>query len=157
MNQPHKKNRSPWPFAIAGYFVVFISFLVVFITWAVKQDMDLVRPDYYAEEILYQRRIDTVNRTRPFTKEITVAYDAATKVIQLRVPAQHARGEFAGTVHLYRPSDAKLDRNLTLQPNHDGAQTIDGRALRPGLWKVRLEWKSGGETFCFDQSVLIEG
>ena len=60
-------------------------------------------------------------------------------------------------MHLYRPSDAKLDRNLTLQPNHDGAQTIDGRALRPGLWKVRLEWKSGGETFCFDQSVLIEG
>jgi nitrogen fixation protein FixH len=157
MNQTPKKSRSPWPYAIAGYFVVFISFLVVFISWAVKQDMDLVRPDYYAEEILHQRRIDTVNRTRAFAKEIAVAYDANTKAIQLRVPAQHARSEFTGKVHLYRPSDAQLDRNLTLQPNQDGAQAIDGRTLRPGLWKVRLEWKADGEDFCFDQSVLIEG
>jgi nitrogen fixation protein FixH len=157
MNQPQKRSPSPWPYAIAGYFVVFISFLIVFITWAVKQNMDLVRPDYYAEEILYQRRIDTVNRTRPFAKEIAVAYDAASKSIQLRVPAQHARADFAGKVHLYRPSDAQLDRNLTLQPNQDGTQAIDGRMLRPGLWKVRLEWKAGGEDFSFDQSVLIEG
>ncbi len=152
-----KTFRSPWPFAVAGWFAMFISFLVVFITWAVKQDMDLVRPDYYAEEILYQQRIDTVNRTRPFAKEIAVAYDAAKKSIHLRIPAQHARGEFVGKVHLYRPSDAKLDRALPFRPNENGAQTIDGRALRPGLWKVRLEWKSGGEDFCFDQSLLIEG
>ncbi len=157
MNESPKKIRSPWPLAIAGYFVVFISFLIMFITWAVQQDMDLVRPDYYAEEILYQQRIDAVNRTRPFAKEISVAYDDTARALQLRVPPGHVRSAFTGTVHLYRPSDAKLDRREPLRPDENGAQSLDSSALRPGLWKVRLEWKSGGATFAFDQSVLIGG
>jgi DNA-binding NarL/FixJ family response regulator len=31
--------------------------IVVFVTWAVRQNMDLVRSDYYGHEILFQKQI----------------------------------------------------------------------------------------------------
>ena len=148
-------RRSLWPYAIAAYFAVAIIGIVIFITWAVGQNMDLVRSDYYEQEILFQRQIDAVNRTRPFAKEIAVIYDLAAGTLLLRLPAAHLGQQLSGTVHLYRPSDAKLDRALVLSPGVDGEQVIAAGQLATGLWKVRLEWTVGGVPYHFEKSVII--
>ncbi len=159
MNNPiiSQPARSPWPYAIAIYFVVFISFITMFIIWAVRQKMDLVRQDYYSDEMLFQQQIDTVNRTRAFTRQIDVNYDDARRAITIRLPMEHALQALAGRIHLYRPSDAKLDRELKLAPNDNGTQQIDTTGLQPGLWKVRVQWTANGEEFYFDRAVVIGG
>jgi len=151
------KPRSLWPYAIAGYFILAFIAAAVFVTWAVRQDMDLVRPDYYEHEILFQQQIDAVNRARAFGAQVGVAYDLATHKLAVRVPPSHLTAQFSGTAHLYRPSDAKLDRRIDLKPTADGAQTIDTTQLAPGLWKVRIDWTANGETFAFEQSIIIGG
>ena len=156
-NTSLEPRRSPWPYAIVIYFVVFISFIAAFITWAVRQNTDLVSKDYYSEEILFQKRIDTVNRTRAFTKEVAIRYDDATRAITIQLPAEHAAQAVAGSVHLYRPSDAKLDRELKLAPSDKGMQRIDTANLQAGLWKVRVQWTVNDEEFYFDQTVVIGG
>ena len=49
-NSPSQTNWNPWPWAIIGFFVVFVSCVFSFVIFATHQPMDLVRQDYYEEE-----------------------------------------------------------------------------------------------------------
>jgi hypothetical protein len=148
-------SRNPWPIAIIASFAIFFISLAVFITWAVRQNMDLVRKDYYDEEIRYQDQLDRLNRTEPWRGQVAVTYDHSQSCITITLPAMHAARQPRGQVHLYRPSDARLDQHLDLAVNAEGIQRVDARTLRPGLWKVRLRWQANGEEFYFDQSIVV--
>ena len=148
-------RRSVWPWAIAAFFAIAITGITIFITWALRQNMDLVRSDYYQQEILFQGQIDAVNRTRPFANEIAATYDLATKTLMVRLPLAHVGQRFSGMMHLYRPSDARLDRTMALTPGLNGEQVVAARQLVPGLWKVRLEWMALGEPYRFEKSIII--
>ena len=156
MNVPTSK-RNPWPYAIVAYFIVFASAIAAWITFAVRQNMDLVRKDYYEEEIRYQQQIDRQNRTQAIRSEVNVSYDGTQQAITLTLPATHARQQARGTIQLYRPSDASLDRTMQLAVNAEGAQRLDAKSLRPGLWKVRVQWTAAGQDYFFDEAVVIGG
>lgn len=153
-SQPSK--RSLWPCAIGGYFACAITGIVIFVTWAISQNMDLVRSDYYEHEILFQRHIDAVNRTRPLGEQVAIGFDSNTRVIRTRIPVTHVTRQLSGQVHLYRPSDAKLDQHLELKPSTAGDQSIDTARLAPGLWKVRVEWTANTEAYVFERSLVID-
>ena len=159
MNTPSitSTNSSFWPYAIAGYFAIAITGIVVFITWATHQSMDLVRADYYEREILFQDQIDAVNRTRPFAGKLGAVYDLDRRTLLVSVPAAHLESQFSGEAHLYRPSNAKLDQRVDLRPAPDGKQMINAANLAPGLWKIRLNWKANGEAFEFEQTFIVGG
>jgi nitrogen fixation protein FixH len=152
----HQSRRSLWPYAIGGYFVLAITGIAIFVTWAVSQNMDLVRSDYYEHEILFQRHIDAVNRTRPLGDQVAITFNADARAILARIPAAHVATQLSGRVHLYRPSDAKLDRHVELKPGADGEQSIDAAQLASGLWKVRVEWTTNREEYVFERSLIID-
>lgn len=148
------RERSLWPYAIVGWFVVFGSAMAAWIVVAVRQNLDLVRADYYEHEIRYQQQIDRQARTQPLGSTVQVAYDAAQQHIRIALPATHA-AQARGRINFYRPSNAKLDREVKLTVNAAGQQTLDAKPLQPGLWKVRVQWTAGSEEFYFDQTVVI--
>lgn len=154
MNPPFS-TRNPWPIAIVAYFAVFITGIVVFVAFAARNKLDLVRPDYYAEEIQFQRQLDRLNRTQSLARQVTIAYDAAQQTVAIALPPAHAGQPTSGRIHFYRPSDASLDRDVQLAVNEQGVQLVDARKLRPGLWKVRVQWTTSGQEYFFDQSVVV--
>jgi hypothetical protein len=145
-----------WPYAILGWFVLVISFLATFATWAVQQNMDLVRADYYDEEIRYQQHLDRQQRTRGLAPGAAVGFEAAAQRIRVTLPAAHA-ARATGSIRLYRPSDARLDRERPLRLDPDGQQSLDARELPAGLWKVRVHWTTDGEEFFLEQPVITGG
>lgn len=151
------RSRSPWPWAIVGWFVVFAGAMAAWIVYAVRQDMDLVRDDYYQEEVLYQQQLDRMNRTQPLRGEVRVSYDASRHAITVALPAMHARQKISGRIQLYRPSDAKLDVTVPLSVSADGTQRIDAKNLRAGLWKVRLQWTADGQEYFLDEPIVVAG
>jgi hypothetical protein len=146
--------RSPWPYAIIGWFVLFGTAMAAWVVVAVRNDMDLVSADYYDREIRHQQQIDRQARTLPVQSEVKVTYDAAQQRITVALPAAHAALAW-GKINFYRPSDAKLDHELKLALNPAGEQAVDAKPLQPGLWKVRVQWTFNGEEFYFDQTVVI--
>lgn len=158
MTEPvsNKSRFNPWPYAIIAWFVLFATGMAAWVVVAVRNDVDLVRDDYYEQEILFQQQIDRVARTGA-AGQAGLDYDAAAKAITIQLPAGHARQHASGRIDLYRPSDARLDHQFTLVLNGDGVQQLDARALRPGLWKVRVQWKVNGEEFYFDRQIIIAG
>jgi len=148
-------HRSLWPIAIASFFGVAIIGIAVFIAWAVRQNMDLVREDYYAEEIRFQRQIDRQQRTQTLGAKANISYTAARQVVVVSLP-RHATGHYAGWIHFYRPSDAALDKNVKLSLDAAGVQTVNVEAFQNGLWKVRVHWKVNGEEFYADESLVLK-
>ncbi|MFA6546060.1 MAG: FixH family protein [Limisphaerales bacterium] len=146
--------RSAWPYAIIAWFIVFGSAMAVWIAVALRQNMDLVSADYYEHEIRYQQQIDRQARTQSLEAKARLTYDAGQQRLTIALPAGHA-SQARGKVALYRPSDARLDRESKLSVNSAGEQMLDTKGLRPGLWKVRVHWTFGGEEYFYDQAVTI--
>jgi nitrogen fixation protein FixH len=148
-----KPTRNLWPYGIIATFVVFISGTLGLIVLASTQKVDLVSKNYYEQEIKYQTRMDDLDRTKQLGA--TATYNTADKRITISLPAEHAGKMIAGQIQLYRPSAARLDQRLKLEPDARGIQTLDASVLQSGLWKIRVAWNVAGQDYFLDQKIVI--
>lgn len=148
-------RSNPWPYAIIGWMLLFGTGMAAWVVVAVRNDPELVRPDYYEQEIAYQKQIDRLSRTAAVRSEVSVAYDLAKAEVALRIPAAHLVAKPTGTIHFYRPSNAKLDFDLPLVVDATGTQNVPTTKLQAGLWKVRVSWTSDGQEYFHDQSLVL--
>ncbi len=152
---PTANSAHIWPYAITAYFAVFIAALAIFVAWALRQRMDLVRPDYYEHEMLYQREIDRLNRSVQIDPAVQLSYDDKSRQVVLSLPASQWGSSAAGTVEFYRPSDARSDRKVSLALDANGRQLMDVRQYPPGLWKVRINWSVDGNDYGVHRSIVV--
>ena len=148
-----KTSRNLWPLGIIVTFVLFFIGTVGLVVMAFSQKVDLVSADYYEQELKFQGRIDRVERTRHAATQATVAYDAASRCITVSLPPEQARLEVWGSIELYRPSAAGMDR--AHKPDANGTQRLDASAMAPGLWRVRVTWTAAKENYYLDQKVVV--
>jgi nitrogen fixation protein FixH len=153
-SNPTVKTRNLWPTAITGFFIVAIIFIVTFIAWAVRQREDLVAADYYEREVRYQAQLDSMNRSQAVAAKTVVTFEQKQQAIVISLREAKA-SDATGSIHLYRPSDARLDRELPLTLNDDGTQRLDAKQLRDGLWRVRVKWNVTGQEYFLDQPVIV--
>lgn len=144
-----------WPVCIIAFFVIFVAGMVTFVVWSTHQREDLVASDYYAREIRHQHRIDAASLAAAKGLVPKIAFDAATRSIGLHFPAGALKAA-TGTVTLYRPSAADLDRTCELKTGDDGVQRIAAADLKPGLWRVKAEWQEAGQSFYAENAVVIQ-
>ena len=147
-------RRNPWPVAITGFFVVAILCIVTFIAFAMRQREDLVSADYYEREVRYQSQLDSMNHSQSLAAQAVVTFEPARQWIVVTLPLAQTRGA-TGSIHLYRPSDARLDREMPLALNVEGIQRLEAKELRDGLWKVRVQWSAGGQDYFVEQPVIV--
>jgi hypothetical protein len=140
-----KSRKSLWGYGIAAVYTVFALATLSFVAFTMTQKVELVAPDYYAQEVAYERQINRERQTNELTQQITCELSADGQFIRLQVPPNLAA--VRGTVHLYRPSESALDVTLPLAPDADGTQTISTAKLARGLWRVKVTWSSEGREF----------
>ncbi len=150
-----KIKNNPWPYAIIAYFVVFIGAMTSWVVFAVQNDMELERADYYEHEMCYQSQIDRLHRTAAIRKDVQIQYSPDRDVIALTLPREHLSSQITGEIHLYRPSDSKLDRKLPLKLAESGTQQINVAGLPAGLWKLRVSWATNGDEHYVDHPVVL--
>lgn len=144
---------NPWPWALIAFFVTLLGAIVSFVVFAVRQDLELVRPDYYEQELHHDQQMQRVRRTKGVAGAITLSASGDRIVIELS--PDHALRRTAGDIRLYRPSDSHLDRGIELAPGADGRQTLETRGMRPGLWRVRVAWTVDGAEYFREATVVI--
>ncbi|MBI3850263.1 MAG: FixH family protein [Verrucomicrobia bacterium] len=148
--------RNLWPHAIIATFVIFICGTAALIAIACTHQTDLITPNYYEDEIKFQSRLDQLNRTAPLSNQVVVAYDAAKQSISISLPAGQTSSVTSGRIELYRPSATDRDRELKLQIDASGSQTVDAASLLPGFWKVRVHWTTQGQDYFADKSIVVK-
>lgn len=151
------KNKSftLWPYAIVTAMVLFMGYIAMFVYKAMRQDVDLVSKNYYEQEIAYQDHIDMVGRTKA-AGDVAIRYKPESQAILLQLPESFAGQRINGQVNLFRPSDDQLDQELALQLGRDQSQLIEADKLEKGLWKVRVNFSAGEETYYTEETIQVK-
>jgi len=145
----------PWPATIIAYFAIVLCGVAALIVHSLRNNVELVRSDYYAAEVQYQDQIDRIKRTEPFKNEIGVAY--AVQHLEVRLPNAHtSSSDFTGALWVYRPSNATLDQKLDLKAKQTQEPYRIEMELAPGLWRIKANWQSEGEEYFFEDSLVVE-
>jgi nitrogen fixation protein FixH len=155
-NAADARKWNPWPVSIIAFFALALAGLAAFITFCVMHPTDLVMQDYYEQELRYQDQIDRTTRARALDALASVAYDQPTRRITIALPLAENGAKVSGNIHLYRPSEAALDRHVQLDLDARGTQVLDASDLRPGLWKVKVQWKRGDEEYYLDRQLKLD-
>lgn len=146
---------NPWPYSIVGFFAIAIVAAVAWVTFCVAHSEDLVSADYYEREVEYQKQMERMERGQSLAGRASISYDSESGAIRIEVPREHAVLNPEGVIHLYRPSEARLDRTVRLNVNPTGEQRLDASSLKAGLWDVRLEWTVGDDEFFLNEKLSI--
>ncbi len=150
-----KTSRNLWPVGIIVTFALFFAGTVGLVVMACSQKVDLISADYYEQELKFQGRIDRVERTQRTASHAAIAYDASGRCITVSLPPEQARLTVWGSIELYRPSAAGMDRAVRFAPDANGTQRLDARGLAPGLWRVRVTWTAEKENYYLEQKVVV--
>lgn len=153
---PETHERSYWPHAIITWFIIFVAAMAAWVSFAVRQKMDLVREDYYEEEVRFQNQLDRMNRTAGIQQALDVRYDAQESQLTIQLPKPTDGGGLNGQVSFYRASDARLDFHLPVAVDATGLQRIGTKSMRGGQWKVRIQWMMGKQDYFYEKVVVLE-
>lgn len=134
-------------FLVYGLFVCGILFMV---TAAVRQKIDLVAPDYYARELVYQQQIDKMKRSNALPEPLTIKVEKDNIVLHFPFSGDSV----SGMVDLFRPSDALHDRKIEILAGVDGKMYIPVQDLHPGAYRIKVDWMCQGISY-FDEQVLV--
>ena len=145
-----------WGRGIWLFYGGFVVFMLACVAFASMQRFDLVAPDYYAQQIDYQTQIDKTNRAVHLPDRPRVEYRRGDRSVLLTFPTIFDPAQTAGTIRLFRPSNSSWDRTIPIALDADGTQIIPADKLIGGLWKVKLDWRSAGESYYLEESIVIE-
>lgn len=142
-----KKKKSVWGVGIFVFYGAFVVFILTLVLYVSIQDMQLVTEDYYAKDLVYQEHIDKVKQTQALKDGLKIEPNAAKGLVMLTFPPDMAHDSIGGTVTLFRPSNAHLDKTIAIEPDKMGQQAIDIEGLARGNWGIRIDWNCGGRSF----------
>jgi len=139
-----------WGKSIVLVFVLFAGFIGTMVFWMTRQRVDLVREDYYQNEIAYQRHIERISRTARLKAPVIMTYQAAEERVDLELPELFRKGE----VTFYRPSDRLKDGHVSLRAEH--RQRVSTARLAKGYWKVQINWSDGRADYFTEKDLFVE-
>jgi len=143
-------NFGSW---ITVAFVLFAGLIISLVVVCVRQDLSLVSADYYQQEIKYQTRIDDISNAQESSAKVEVTRIPGENRLELSFGEQGAA--LTGEVVMFRPSDAKLDKKFLLKLDDTGSFQMDTSRLKKGLWKMKISWQQGGQTFFEEKTIVI--
>lgn len=142
-----------WGKGIVIAFVLFATVIGSMVVISMKQEVNLVAPDYYKQEIAYQ---DQINRKENFNalNNKPILKKETGGVLLIKFPKELSNTFVSGDILFFRPSTSKLDRKVAFRLNEDGQQQISIGHLQKGVWKVKISWKGSDEKEYYNESIL---
>ncbi len=132
-----------WGKAIVLVFIVFAGFIGTMVYWMSREKIDLVRDDYYQNEIAYQQHMEQVTNARSFEAAELVRYIADSQQVKLTLPD----GFVSGTLLLYCPADRRQDVRQVLTKATARVSNLSMQGRPSGLWRAQLSWSDGQRAY----------
>lgn len=140
-----------WGRSIVTAFVLFAAFIGTLVTICVRQDVQLVTEDYYKEEINYQRQIDRIGHTAGLAEKPSITVDGG----QIKVAYTDFPLIQGGDLELFRPSDARLDKQFILTTTTADTQLFSTTGMDGGMYRARLRWTMNGQEYFLEQVIYL--
>lgn len=141
-----------WGTGIAIFYTIFAMSMLTLVWQSRKQDISLVRDDYYAADLAYQEQYDKASNSLGLEQDVTIEEDQATGLLVVQFPKEMRR--ISGEIVLFRPSDKRQDLKVPIQVDAEQRVRIPMAALSTGLWKVKIDWAGDGTPYYKEQTLV---
>jgi nitrogen fixation protein FixH len=148
-----REGKSHWGIGLVAVYGAFVCGILVMVYIASSQRVDLVSEIYYDQGLHYQERITSIENTKALKEKLTITVQPTG--IHLQFPHVFLPVDIGGRITLYRPDNKQSDTSLDIVADTACSQQIAAALLRPGLWRVKVDWRARGVGYYAEQAVLI--
>lgn len=137
-------------FIALGSFMIFILFMVLIFPNG-KQNSDLVSDNYYDDELMYQKVIDSKKNAEKLTEKPII--NQTSEGLKIDFPASEIPDQLKVNFELYRTDDSNLDvkKEGYLKEN---SLLIPGNVISKGSYTLKLKWLKNKIPYQIDYDVL---
>ncbi|GAB1450485.1 FixH family protein [Draconibacterium sp.] len=142
-----------WGTGILLFLILFLAVCAVFITFAMRQNINLVHKDYYEKGVDYTEQMNVNARSLPFKNDFIVTNENDFLVVNI---AESLSAKIdSGKVLMFRPSDSKQDILYDLKAKSNTI-SLPKENLASGRYILKVYWYSNGLKYEIDQAVNVE-
>ena len=141
-----------WGTGIAIFYGLFMVVMIAFVVKSKSVDHSLVMDNYYEADIKYQSHMDKVANSKALETDLEIN-KVAGKGVELQFPALPEA--ITGEVWFYRPNDSSRDFKMSITPDTQGAFTVNTKDILPGLWRIKVQWESGGDAYYKEKELYL--
>ena len=141
-----------WGKGIMLLYFCFVAGIVFMVYKSSMQKVDLVTNDYYKQELAFENQIQS---SKNATAENNFQFSANDANLILSF-TKNQLTDLKGSIHFYKPDNENLDMTIPIQTNSSGEMIISKKYLKPGLWKMEINWQSNGKSFYSMQPFNIQ-
>jgi hypothetical protein len=142
-----------WGTGILIFLILFLAACAVFITFAMRQDVNLVHKDYYEKGVDYTDQMNVDERSLPFKNDFKVTNQNDFLVVNIE-ESLSAKID-SGKVLMYRPSNSKQDILYDLKAKSNTI-ILPKENLVSGRYILKVYWYSNGLKYEVDRDVSVE-
>jgi hypothetical protein len=142
-----------WGTKITLLYSAFVILIVAMVVLAMQQRMDLVSKDYYEQELKFQDRINSAANLSALQEPLIV--DIKGDALVLQFPQHFRAQEITGTISLLRLSDEAQDHVIPISADAEGRQSIAISSFKRGVYKLTVNWTSGGKGYYFEDMIKL--
>lgn len=142
-----------WGTGITIAIIGFMAFILFMVFKANNTSSDLYAKDYYNQELNYQDIINGKKNTTTLKSSIVV--EELNDMVKINFPDELKSAEIKGTIFLYRPSNAKLDKQLKLKLVNN-SQSIDKTIIAKGNYTLKIIYQANNKSYYFENQLNIK-
>ena len=139
-----------WGRSITIAFVLFAGFIGSMVYRAFTRDADLVRDDYYENELKFNDNKQKSENYAQLQEEFVVKH--SKEGVQLIFPDPISESS-KGNIHFYRPDKKSYDRNFDLSVDGNNQQLLDYSNFKEGYYDVIVEWEEKGTSYMAEKNI----
>jgi len=148
------KIKWNWGTKLLLAMILFMLLLLTFMVLSIKQSYYLVEKDYYPRALEYQQKLDKINNVKSLGEKVLI--ENLGEHILFTFQHQFIPGEITGDIVFYRPSDGRMDKTFTIQPDTAGLQLCNVRSMPKGKYIVKLDYEVGGTGYYQEETLFLK-
>jgi hypothetical protein len=138
-----------WGLRIVLVYLGFIAMILTLVVKARSEKIELVTPDYYAQEIVYQQRIEALTNANALSDTLKVT--ATKEWVTVELPPECLGQIENGMLRFYRPSDASLDQSQAFTTESSVIVQNTRSNLPSGLYVVQCSWRTNNKAYYMEK------
>jgi len=144
-----------WGWGVLFICIGFVLFMSGLVYRASQEKVEFVTDHYYEKELVFQQQIDQQKNLSNLDQPLEIKFLGNLSVVEIVYPGP-AEENVSGEITFYKPDDATLDFRLSAAADKWHKQYVRTDKMKPGWWKIKLDWESGGHSYYHEEKILVE-
>ncbi len=140
-----------WGHGITIAIVLFMTFIVYIVIQTFQLNADLVRDDFYEQEVHFDDKKKMIENYQNLSDKITI--EKIESGVNITYP--ESPDEISGDILFYRRDDKRLDKTFKINLSENRAQLLQYSEFLEGKYDISIKFNDQDKGYLFQSTILF--